>query len=483
MTVNHVGSSGGSQAPDAQSAEAQNEMQSIFKNALDTARGTALGVTNEQRDMAQPATAEFVPISYSPYHPYDSNPYDSNPYDSNPYDSNPYDSNPYDGNPYGEQFDVTGDPHASGTDLESKLAKLVADHPVLGDPCTYGPSERAKALVDCAVQAFPDPDVRLFDEVVSDPEMPTSPEEVKPIAEFSVDKTGKRMITIRLGMFEQPLTRQLMIAIHELVHADQWRVALSANEGDFSAVREQFFGISVSPAYAMREIETESRMLSLADSFLGSTLPLEDVERSQRSIESWQNFLTRARGGEEPPAPVAFADAFVTGSRSERAGALVERALQGLHYPGVSLSDFVDKVVYDPAAQAPAFWCDLETNERVITIDAGTFEKTVAGQLIAATHELIHADDWRMELAMNGGNVVRTNMRFFIAHNHPQYLIKEIQAERRALRLVDRLLGGLTPQQVAASTRYIEIYQQRLVRLGGQRMPDPPDWPWKSARP
>jgi hypothetical protein len=36
---------------------------------------------------------------------------------------------------------------------------------------------------------------------------------------------------------------------------------------------------------------------------------------------------------------------------------------------------------------------------------------------------------------------------------------------------VDSLLGGLTPQQVGHSTRYIEFWQQQVMSMGGGRVP------------
>jgi len=36
---------------------------------------------------------------------------------------------------------------------------------------------------------------------------------------------------------------------------------------------------------------------------------------------------------------------------------------------------------------------------------------------------------------------------------------------------VDSLLGGVAPQQVGHSTRYIESWQRRVMALGGGRVP------------
>jgi len=178
-----------------------------------------------------------------------------------------------------------------------------------------------------------------------------------------------------------------------------------------------------------------------------------------------------ARGGEGLPAEtVARGEpySFGAGARSDRAVALVDRSAQALGRNDAS--GLVDKVVYDSAGPSPSFWVDPTTGERTITMDAATFGKTEAGQLIAGTHELVHAEQWEQVLSQSAGNVAAAHSAMFGASDL-NYAIREVLTERRALQSVDRLLGGLTPQQVGHSTRYIEFWQNEVVSLGGGRVP------------
>jgi hypothetical protein len=45
------------------------------------------------------------------------------------------------------------------------------------------------------------------------------------------------------------------------------------------------------------------------------------------------------------------------------------------------------------------------------------------------------------------------------------------QLDTADLQTVDSLLGSITPQQVGRSTQYIEFWQQRVMALGGSRIP------------
>lgn len=107
---------------------------------------------------------------------------------------------------------------------------------------------------------------------------------------------------------------------------------------------------------------------------------------------------------------------------------------------------------------------------RTITLDAATFGKTEAGQLIAGTHELVHAEQCEQVLSSHAGNLATAHPAMFNT-THPDYAIREVVTERRALQTVDSLLGSITPQQVGHSTQYIEFWQQRVMALGGSRIP------------
>jgi hypothetical protein len=127
-------------------------------------------------------------------------------------------------------------------------------------------------------------------------------------------------------------------------------------------------------------------------------------------------------------------------------------------------------VIYDAHAPSPSFWVDDVTGARTITLDAATFGKTEAGQLIAGTHELVHAEQWEQVLASHGGNLATAHPAMFGVPDLA-YAIREVETERRALQTVDSLLGGMSPQQVGHSSKYIEIWQQEVVALGGSRVP------------
>jgi len=177
-----------------------------------------------------------------------------------------------------------------------------------------------------------------------------------------------------------------------------------------------------------------------------------------------------ARGGEDVAAStIARGEphAFGIGDRSARATAIIDRSAQAL---GRTASSLVDNVVYDASGASPYFWVDRATGLRTITLDAATFGKTEAGQLIAGTHELVHAEQWEQVLSSNAGNLAAAHPAMF--RTSPlDYAIREVVTERRALQTVDSLLGGSTPQQFGHSTRYIEFWQKRVMALGGGRVP------------
>jgi hypothetical protein len=169
--------------------------------------------------------------------------------------------------------------------------------------------------------------------------------------------------------------------------------------------------------------------------------------------------LARARG-----EPFAFGN----GTRSVRAEQIIQEAAQASGHP--NYAGLVDRVVYDAQATSPSFWVNPNTGERIITIDATTFGKMRAGQLVAGTHELVHAEQWVQELARQGGNLGAAHPSFF-GTSRLQYAIDEVLAERAALQRASSQLGGVTPQQVGHSTRYIEFWQREIVRLGGTPVP------------
>jgi hypothetical protein len=134
---------------------------------------------------------------------------------------------------------------------------------------------------------------------------------------------------------------------------------------------------------------------------------------------------------------------------------------------GRTASSLVDNVVYDASAASPSFWVNGATGVHTITLDAATFGKTEAGQLIAGTHELVHAE----QLGAGAEYPCRQPRHSASGHvrHHGPYAIREVVTGRRALQAVDSLLRGITPQQVGHSTKYSD--SKRVVALGGSRVP------------
>lgn len=161
--------------------------------------------------------------------------------------------------------------------------------------------------------------------------------------------------------------------------------------------------------------------------------------------------------------------AFGHGTRAIRAELLIQDA--ALASGHVHYHSLVDHVEYNPLAGSPYFWVDPITGVRTIVIDAGTFGKMRAGQQISGTHEYIHAQQWAAHLTAHGGNLATAHPTFFIPRTTLNYAIREVLTEREALlRVTAHTPGGLTPQQVGHSTRYMEFWQRRLVALGHPRV-------------
>jgi RHS repeat-associated protein len=155
-------------------------------------------------------------------------------------------------------------------------------------------------------------------------------------------------------------------------------------------------------------------------------------------------------------------------SRSARASRMVNEGARALGRR--NSRRLVDRVLYDPHAGSPYFWVDPTTGERMIVISAETFGKTRVGQLIAATHELVHAEQWAAQLARAGGDLARAHRAFFVLNRTLRYARREFLTEARALERVSSYLGGITPQQAADSLSYM-AYWARRIRARGGRVP------------
>jgi hypothetical protein len=149
--------------------------------------------------------------------------------------------------------------------------------------------------------------------------------------------------------------------------------------------------------------------------------------------------------------------AFGTGTRQARAEALLDEAARASGHS--SALDVVDDILYNAQAGSPSFWVTPQ-GRRVITIDAGTFGKTEAGQLIAGTHELVHAEHFNEILAATG-NLQTARGSFFVSNRTTRYAIREVMTEEAAMSRAANHLGGLSPQQVADSTKYTNFWRRR----------------------
>ena len=180
------------------------------------------------------------------------------------------------------------------------------------------------------------------------------------------------------------------------------------------------------------------------------------VGRLAQSADEGMPRVPRGSGGE----PFAFG----TGSRNERAQVLLNEAAAASNVS--DLSKYVDKVIYDPTKKYPYFRVN-RYGTRTIVIDPRTFEKTRAGQLIVGTHELVHAQRFELMRRRFGGSRYRAWQYFFEGSvvdslgRRMNRVQEEVFAETLALRRVSRYLGGLTPQQVGHSTRYLDYYLRR----------------------
>jgi RHS repeat-associated protein len=151
--------------------------------------------------------------------------------------------------------------------------------------------------------------------------------------------------------------------------------------------------------------------------------------------------------------------AFGSGSRSARAERIVDEAAEAAGIDNVY--DYVDEIGYDRLSGSPYFDVDPGTGKRYLMLSTNTFEKTAAGQLIDASHELAHAQQYAKVLNKLNGDFKAAYQEVFI--NRPRgswrYAHDETVVERLARARVSRHLGGLSPQQVGASTKYIRDWR------------------------
>jgi len=84
---------------------------------------------------------------------------------------------------------------------------------------------------------------------------------------------------------------------------------------------------------------------------------------------------------------------------------------------------------------------------------------------LEAAHELVHAQQYALALQRAGGNVANAVKAFNAAKfGSAAYAADEVMAESLALRRVGSYLH-LSPQQIAAATRYIEGWRSAPLPL------------------
>jgi hypothetical protein len=171
-------------------------------------------------------------------------------------------------------------------------------------------------------------------------------------------------------------------------------------------------------------------------------------------------------------APLEKAASQAGGEVAKEAGA-AEKAVtkgSGAATKEAETAASTEKAAARTESPSPAFIVDPITGVRTIRIDPATFGKTKAGQLIAGTHELVHAEQWAQALASHGGQLSAAYNAMFKV-SKVDYAIREVITERAALRNVAAALGRLSPRQIAHSTRYINYWQNRIVFYGGAPIP------------
>lgn len=120
---------------------------------------------------------------------------------------------------------------------------------------------------------------------------------------------------------------------------------------------------------------------------------------------------------------------------------------------GMVLSSYVDRIT----SKGSLSYFAVINGQKVLNIGSNTFRRTNAGQLMEAAHELVHAEQFDNVVKQYNGNVNNAWSAFTSSgFGSPQYAIDEVEAETLALERVTKYRGGVSPQQVAASTRYIE---------------------------
>ncbi|WP_148650243.1 hypothetical protein [Lysobacter capsici] len=118
---------------------------------------------------------------------------------------------------------------------------------------------------------------------------------------------------------------------------------------------------------------------------------------------------------------------------------------------------YMDAVTYE---SGPSYF-DILSGLRTINIGSDAFSKTAADQLIEASHEIAHAQVFNKMSKSMGFDATFQEAFLNPERNfgRPLYAREEQLVERLARWRVRRHSGGLSPQQEAASTKYIDNWK------------------------
>jgi hypothetical protein len=188
------------------------------------------------------------------------------------------------------------------------------------------------------------------------------------------------------------------------------------------------------------------------------------ARRGLSALGDAENAVTSVRRIDNALEPTAIAMhghrsgqafAFGQGPRSQRA---IEMVTEAGRASGINVTRYVDAVAYNPSGVS-SFFVDAQ-GRRIIAIGSSAFRRTKAGQIIEATHELVHAKQFDILVRKYGGDVGAAADQFkSLRFGSPEYAFREAVTERAALQRVERYFGGLSPQQRAASIRYINDWR------------------------
>jgi hypothetical protein len=149
-------------------------------------------------------------------------------------------------------------------------------------------------------------------------------------------------------------------------------------------------------------------------------------------------------------------NAFGTGSRSERVNNLVDEAARAANIDDIY--NYVDDISY-AVGDSSSFYVD-DVGVRYLQISSDVFGKTKAGQLIEASHEIVHAQQYAKILNnLNGDAKAASNIFNSYNFGSMKYAWDEMVAEKLAMLRVKSHLGGLTPQQIGHTTRYVNNWK------------------------